>query len=371
MKNVLFVHSSSDLYGSDRSLLNIVKYIDKNNFNIYVILPCPGPLVEEMKKVSGVNVEIFEVAVLRRKNLSIKGGLQYIKEFNSSYRYLSNFIKKNSIDIVDTNTAVVFPGAITAERCKIKSIWHIREIINNNLENEVISFMMNRYANLIVANSRSTGAALKVDQSKVRIVYNAVEDKQDIFIQPHDKLTVGMAGRINRWKGQKLLVDAAEIVHKQLPDVVFKIAGDVYSGEDHIKQELIQYIEERNLQEVVFLLGQVTDMQSFYSSLDLFVLPSTQPEPFGLVVIEAMEFGLPVVATNHGGPVEIIDEGIDGYLVDYKNADQMAVRIIELLSSSEKRKRMGENGQEKKKKKFSIPAMVKKIEDVFNEEVAK
>jgi glycosyltransferase involved in cell wall biosynthesis len=90
-------------------------------------------------------------------------------------------------------------------------------------------------------------------------------------------------------------------------------------------------------------------MQSFYSSLDLFVLPSTQPEPLGLVVIEDMEFGLSIVATNHGGPVEIIDEGIDGYLFDYKNADQMAVRIIELLSSSEKQKRMGEDGQEKKK----------------------
>ena len=62
------------MYGSDRSLLNIVKYIDKSEFKVHVILPCDGPLVDEMKKISGVTVEIFEVAVLRRKNLSVKGG---------------------------------------------------------------------------------------------------------------------------------------------------------------------------------------------------------------------------------------------------------------------------------------------------------
>lgn len=367
MKNILFVHSSSELYGSDRSLLNIVKHIDKTQFGVFVILPCPGPLVDEMKKVPNVTVEFFEVAVLRRKNLSIKGGLEYTREFITSSRYLKQYIKKNKIDIVDTNTAVVFPGAIVARKMKIKSVWHIREIIKSNLENKVISLVMDRYADLIVANSKSTGTALNVNKDKIRVVYNAVEEKENGFIQPHSQLTVGMAGRLNRWKGQKLLVDAAEIVHKKLPDVMFKIAGEAYAGEDYLKQELIKHIEDKGLSDRVILLGQVNDMQSFYGSLDVFVLPSTQPEPFGLVVIEAMEFGLPVIATNHGGPVEIIDEGVDGYLVEYENAGQMADRIIELILDEEKRKKMGEKGQKKKHNRFSVPAMVKSIEGVFNE----
>lgn len=367
MKNILFVHSSSEMYGSDRSLLNVVKYINKDEFKVYVILPCAGPLVDEMKKISGVTVEIFEVAVLRRKNLSIKGGLQYIIEFNSSYWSLKKFIKKNSIDIVDTNTAVVFPGAVAAKHCKIKSIWHIREIIKNDTENKVISHVMNRYADLIVANSKSTGKALEVDQDKVRVVYNAVEEKENAILIPHEKFAVGMAGRINRWKGQKLFVDAAEIVHRKIPNVIFKIAGDAYTGEDSIKQELVQYIENKNLTKTVILLGQVNDMVNFYSNIDLFVLPSIQPEPFGLVVIEAMEFGLPVIATNHGGPIEIIDDGIDGYLVGYENAEEMAERIIELMSNVEKCREMGEKGKKKKRKKFSVPAMVKSIENVFKE----
>lgn len=366
MVNVLFIHSSSELYGSDRSLLNIVKYINKDKYKVHVILPCEGPLVEEMKKVKDVKVEIFEVAVLRRKNLSLKGGIAYLKDYSRSCKFLKKYIRDNHIDLVDTNTAVVFPGAVAAKRCKIKSSWHIREIIKSNLENKVISFIMKHNADVIIANSKASGKALKVPESKIRVVYNAVEDRERVETE-HNQITIGMAGRINRWKGQKLLVDAAEIVNKKYPDVVYNIAGDVYTGEEFIKEDLIAYIEQKGLTKSVKLLGQVNNMSEFYSGLDIFVLPSTQPEPFGLVVIEAMNFGLPVVATNHGGPVEIIDEGVDGYLVDWEDATEMADRITELIENPDKREQMGINGQKKKKEQFSVPAMVSNIERVFDE----
>lgn len=366
MKNILFVHSSSELYGSDRSLLNIVKHIDKKKYSIYVILPCPGPLADEMKKIRGVQVEIYEVAVLRRKNLSLKGGIQYLKEFIVSYKYLKKFIREKRIDLVDTNTAVVFPGAIAAKHCKIKSIWHIREIIKSNIENRVVSFMMNHYSDFIIANSKATGKALRVNQEKIQVVYNAVEEKTDsICCNAHGRKIVGMAGRINRWKGQKLFVDAAEIVHKAMPDIVFEIAGEAYAGEEYLKEDLLRYIKEKKLQETVLLLGQVNNMEKFYADLDIFVLPSIQPEPFGLVVIEAMEYGIPVIATNHGGPTEIITEGKDGFLVDYHKPDQMAECILRLMADEGKRKQMGMEGRKKKREYFSVCAMAGKIETVF------
>lgn len=367
MINILFVHSSSELYGSDRSLLNIVSNMDKKKFRVFVLLPCEGPLVNEMRKLENVTVEIFEVAVLRRKNLSVKGGLEYLRDFWNSERYINQYIKKHNIDIVDTNTAVVFPGAVVAKRNKVKSVWHIREIIKSNLENRIISFVMNRYADVIVANSDATGKALKVAQSKVRTVYNAVDERTDSVKGEHEIFIVGMAGRINRWKGQKLFVDAAEIVHEIHPNVQFQIAGDVYSGEEQIKEDLIKYINDKNLQDTVILLGQVNNMSSFYNSIDVFVLPSIQPEPFGLVVIEAMEYAIPVIATNHGGPVEIIDDGKTGYLVDFNNAVEMANRINELISNPKLKTQLGEEGKRVKREKFSVSAMVSAIEKIFEE----
>lgn len=366
MKNILFLHSSSELYGSDRSLLNIVKYINKEKFNIHVILPCDGPLVDEMKKVPGVTVVIYSVAVLRRKHLSPKGIFSYFSDYSKSVKFIKNYINENKIDLVDTNTAVVFPGAVAAKRTKIKSSWHIREIIKNKYENKFISMMMKRYADLIIANSKASGTALKVPESKIRVVYNAVEDKP-IVEGSHEGIVVGMAGRINRWKGQKLFVDAAKLVSEKHPDVKFVIAGEAYTGEEFLKEELKEYIREKSVEDKVSLLGQVNDMPGFYSNIDMFVLPSTQPEPFGLVVIEAMNYGLPVVATNHGGPVEIIDEGVDGFLVDWEDASQMAARIIELVENPEMRKTMGAKGQQKKREKYSVDAMVSNVEKVFEE----
>lgn len=369
-KNVLFVHSSSELYGSDRSLLNIVKNINKDEFKVFVILPCQGPLVEEIRKIENVTVDIFEVAVLRRKNLSIKGGAKYLKELIQSTSFIKSYIKNNYIDIVDTNTAVVFPGAIAAKQCGIKSVWHIREIINSNFENNVISLIMNRYADIIVANSKSTGEALNVDKKKIRVVYNAVEDPL-VSKKNHEGLVVGMAGRINRWKGQKIFVDMAEIVHRQFPNAIFEIAGEAYIGEEYLKEDLQKYIQDKNLDNCVRLLGQINNMKRFYEGLDVFVLPSTQPEPFGLVVIEAMAYEIPVVATNHGGPVEIITEGKDGYLVDFISANQMAERVEKLLSDKNLRREMGKFGARKRAEMFSVSAMVAGIEKVFKEAISK
>ena len=124
MKNVLFVHSSSELYGSDRSLLNIVKNLDKNEFNIFVLLPCQGPLVEEMRKLENITVEIYEVAVLRRKNLSIRGGVEYLKELIQSTAFIKKYIKRNNIDIVDSPIAK--PAKDHLQGCRRNHHWQLR-----------------------------------------------------------------------------------------------------------------------------------------------------------------------------------------------------------------------------------------------------
>ena len=94
MKNVLFIHSSSELYGSDRSLLYIIKNLDKSKYNVYVILPYHGPLVNEMRELDNVHIEIFKVAVLRRKNLSFIGAISYFRDFIFSVSYLKKSIRK-------------------------------------------------------------------------------------------------------------------------------------------------------------------------------------------------------------------------------------------------------------------------------------
>ena len=80
-----------------------------------------------------------------------------------------------------------------------------------------------------------------------------------------------------------------------------------------------------------------------------------------------MEYGIPVIATNHGGPTEIINDGVDGYLVDYNDASEMAERICQLVKDSDKCHEMGRKAQEKKRELFSVAAMVNSIEKIFEQ----
>lgn len=108
-------------------------------------------------------------------------------------------------------------------------------------------------------------------------------------------------------------------------------------------------------------------MNSFYKNIDIFILPSIQPEPFGLVVIEAMNNKLPVVATNHGGPVEIIDNNIDGFLVDYKDAKEMAQVVNKLIKDKELRSYIAANAERKVKEKFNVSRYVDEISCILEE----
>lgn len=367
-KHILFLHSSSELYGSDRSLLYLMQALDKRKYILTVLLPCAGPLVGKLQEIDGVTVEIYEVAVLRRKNLSIRGMARYCHDFLCSYAHIRKIIIERHVDVVYTNVAVVFPGAIAATFTKkCKSVWHIREIIKNDKERAIVSFVVNHFADVIIANSSATGAAICTNPNKLRVVYNAVENKETAVTHTNKSdIVVGMAGRINRWKGQKLFVDMAELVHRERPDVKYLIAGSAYNGEEYLEDELRDYIDHKGLTNVIHLLGQVDDMDSFYQSLDIFVLPSIQPEPFGLVVIEAMEKKIPVIATNHGGPVEIINNGEDGYLVPFDDATAMAERCILLCDDWNLRKRIGNNAQEKKRGLFSLEKTVHGIDEILD-----
>ena len=381
MNNIVFLHSSSELYGSDRSLLNLVKNLDKDKFNITVILPEDGPLVDKINRFDNVEVIINELAVLRRKNLSLSGMSQYFIMLIKSIKFINNLIKEKNIDIVYTNTSVIFAGGISAKLCKVKSIWHIREIIKSKYERFIVSRIVNTFSDYIIANSKATAEAISKNKDKVKVIYNAIDIEKNIDLEyndgaykevaatvagGYDKIKVGMAGRINRWKGQKLFVDMAKLVSQDNDNVEFLIAGNVYKGEDYILDDLKEYILESGVKDKIGLLGQVDNMNSFYKNIDIFILPSIQPEPFGLVVIEAMNNKLPVVATNHGGPVEIIENNIDGFLVDYKDAKEIAQVVNKLIKDKELRSYIATNAEEKVKKQFNVNRYVDEISCILD-----
>lgn len=231
------------MYGSDIALLNILKKINKKKYNTFVILPYDGVLVSKLKELD-INVFITNLAVIRRKNLNIKGLINYSFDFINSYRYLKEFIKNNSIDLFYTNTSTIFVGAIASRKCEIKNVWQVREIITKRSENYIISKIINRYADIVISNSKSTASSLNVDSNKIKIIYDT-KGKKRVNLNKEVSV-IGMAGCINRIKCQKLFVDSAEIIHRKYPDIIFKLAGSAYIGEEYMEEDIKKYIKEKN-----------------------------------------------------------------------------------------------------------------------------
>jgi glycosyltransferase involved in cell wall biosynthesis len=166
---------------------------------------------------------------------------------------------------------------------------------------------------------------------------------------------VSIFGRLIEWKGiREFILGFAKVV-EAIPSAQGLVVGDPSDGEPGYADLVKDLAQSRGLGEAVHFIGYRTDIPDLMRLSDVVAHCSIAPEPFGLVVAEAMATGTPVVAANRGGPIDLINDGVDGILVDPTNPEQIGGAITELLEDPQKAKRMGSKGEEKIKNGFSVP----------------
>lgn len=180
-------------------------------------------------------------------------------------------------------------------------------------------------------------------------------------------LDVPVVGTTGIWrpnKGFPYFIAAGEIVNKKLPHVRFLLGGKAY-GNDSAYATTI-WMRGRILRSLNALeyTGYMEDVGKFMSSLDIFVLPS-DCEPFGLVLIEAMARGVPVIGTNAGGVPEIITHGETGLLVPPQNPQALADAIYYLICRPLERMQMGETAKIRARQLFDRKQMVRNYEQLY------
>lgn len=175
-------------------------------------------------------------------------------------------------------------------------------------------------------------------------------------------LVVGNVAHIQPQKGHQYLVQAAQLVAEQCPDVTFVIVGGE-KAKGGIK-ELEELAQRLGIRDRVIFTGFRHDVLQVIAGFDVFVLPSVW-EGFGIVLLEAMALGKPVIGTSVGGIPEVIDDKVDGFLVEPRNPAQLAARIVELLRDEALRNSMGQKGMHKVRRKFAIQEMVRRVEQVY------
>jgi glycosyltransferase involved in cell wall biosynthesis len=132
----------------------------------------------------------------------------------------------------------------------------------------------------------------------------------------------------------------------------------VFPGQEDIERELREKIARSGIEDRVVIQPFVDDVDAMWEAVDIALVPSTEPEPFGMVAIEAMRAGKPVVASAHGGLVEIVEEGVTGFLVPPSDSPALTAAIVKLAEDSELRQRFGEAGRARQRELFSLEAQV-------------
>ncbi len=180
-----------------------------------------------------------------------------------------------------------------------------------------------------------------------------------------DEQVLGIVGRVVRWKGHVEFLMAAGIVMRTVPRLKVLIVGDFAHKSTPYRSEITRIIEDSGYKDRVIFTGYVSDVENYYCLMDVCVHASIDPEPFGLVITEAMACGVPVIASDRGAPREIITDGVNGYLVNPDETEKLAEAIIMLLNDGDLRSRIGGEGKEHVLREYQVTKFARSMEELY------
>lgn len=222
------------------------------------------------------------------------------------------------------------------------------------------------------AVSRGLVASDVMDPDRVVTIPNGIALESDPAVAaalraeagvgPEDSV-VGYVGRLSPGKGLEMLLGAASLLRPRRPDFRLFILGDGPGVNGYVRS-LRTMAEQLGLAENVHFFGYVDRAASACAAFDTQVVCS-RAEPFGLVTVEAMAQGLPVVVTNSGGSPEIVRDGIEGFLVEPGDAETLALRLDCLLDSPGLRREMGRRGRARVRSRFTVDHMLDATEALY------
>lgn len=276
------------------------------------------------------------------------------------------FIKRNRIQIIhatdrprDASYASLL-GRVT----RVASVVHMHSHLGDYHIGPTLWGMRNATAIFAISDYIRNGLSdMGLDLNKIHTIYNAVdtdhfdpqrcpESPQGIRKQfgiPEYAPLLGIAARMNPWKGQLELIGAVSLLRETHPDLHIMILG---SDVPEVRAEFERKAREGGIADRLHFGGFQKDVRPFLREFDLFVHPS-YGEPFGLAIAEAMAMQKPVIACGTGGVPEIITHGVDGMLVEEGSAEAVAKAIATLMGDPELRRRLGVNARQTIRLRFA------------------
>jgi glycosyltransferase involved in cell wall biosynthesis len=373
----LFVQSTTEVGGGESVLLNLMEASPELRRRSLVASLSfgDGNLPERLRQLGA------EVVELPRTRLRHPVGV------GRTLIRLRALIKERGVRVVIGNGAhPQIVGGLVARLAGIRSTFVVHMIHAHPLwKNDPLDALaVASPCDLMLAVSKASLATLEKLRPKVakRLLYDGTPMREvsvdearraraELGIREGEVL-FGVFGRLQRWKGQDVFVEAAAEVARRWPQARFAIVGgSVFGLEPEFLDELKRRVVELNLSERLIFTGFRKDVPSLMAACDVVCHTTRVAEPFGMVIIEAMVLARPVIATRGGGPSEIIASESEGILVEPDDAHALATAMGGLVDDADRRGFIGANGARRARDHFSIDRMVSELIGHLEGELAK
>lgn len=332
---VVIAHPFPDLYGSDRMLVEAIKGMQEQSMDVTVVVPEHGPLLPRLASM-GVQVEIVEVPVLRKKLLSSLGLARLIAGFPRAIGQVRRTLRRLSPDVVYVNTITLPHWIFGARSLKIPVVCHIHEL-QDGLR-PAISRILHaplRLSDQVVAVSEATKAFVVKNcptaAGRTTVVLNGVHLPESLNVPGSlpSRLRLGIVGRLTPGKGQDVAIKAVKALAESGHESELHFAGSVFQGYEWYETHLHHLAADLDLEDRVTFHGYVEDVWRFYRDIDVVLMPS-HAESCPLAAIEALSVPRPLVGARVGGLVEIVRDGVTGTLVAPNDPEALAqgVRLL-------------------------------------------
>ena len=387
--NVLAMEEGPGFGGALMSLKYLLDFSDQSKYLFFLISNYEQEYIRAgggIKDVTSIpRMRIYGKDKIFEQRLSTifgdkAGPLAYvIDRFTYCRSYMnkvSRYIQDKNIDIVHLNNWPLLNdgGLFAAKKNNIPVVMHVRGL---EYGGKLVAWIAKQADHIIAISDyvRDQILQMGISEDKVSVIYNAVDVEafavsadiemfRNEVALPVDVPIIGIAGCLVDWKGHKYFLEACAKIF-QFSQAQGIIIGDAPNGEQNFKNELMRYANDLGILDRIHFVGHRNDIASAMGACDILVHASTRPEPFGRVIIEAMALAKPVIATEPGGPSEIISHGKDGILVSPSNSDAIADAVIKVLADNNLRGYLGNNAKKKVMSNFRVEKYVDQVADIY------
>jgi len=374
---ILFLDQSGKPGGAELCLIDIAKpYSDRALVGLFA-----DGTFKDLLQQNHIPVEVLATQAIQvRKESSLVEGLKSLAQLAP---LITKVVKKaREYDLIYANTQkALVVGALASFFSRRPLVYHLHDILSiehfSQTNLRIAINLANRFASLVIANSQASKTAFVQAGGRanlIEVVYNGFDlknyqnDESDINklqqqLGLEGKFVVGHFSRLAPWKGQHILIDA---LAKCPQEVTAILVGDALFGEQDYVQKLHQQVAELGLENRVKFLGFRSDIPQLMAACDLVAHTSTSPEPFGRVIVEAMLCGKPVVAAKAGGVMELVEHGLNGFLVTPGEPEELAQVIITCLQETEITATIANNARTTASRRFDVAIINQQIAQLLS-----